>query len=371
MNNIDFHYISNCIAGFSFLTSAGIMAKLRISRAPMWQSLRSCQRFISLVFLVVGLSCCKTIFLNVGPNPDVIILSTIISASIQSLLFACTGITFVNPTFLHRRWVLTNLAIIAANATHLLLTFLLARQYFWISSVVACIVYYVLWATYQVIFFRQYRQCMEKADRLTDEYNDGRFRWIRQFFIAVSVLGLTAGIAPFLPVACYDAWMLSAACFYAYIIVSFFNYYSRSASLIIKVAEAEVEAEEDSVQQDETQSTINYSDFEQKLKQWQDNREFINNELVTEDVAVALGMSHAAFKNYFSERYGMTFRQWRTKLRIEYACRIMQENPNFAYETIAEMTGIGDKSNFTKAFKKIKGMTPKEYLQTVAHQEGV
>ena len=59
----------------------------------------------------------------------------------------------------------------------------------------------------------------------------------------------------------------------------------------------------------------------------------------------------------------MDFRQWRTNLRMEYACSILREHPEYSYDAIAEMVGIGDRSNFTRTFKKITGITPKEYAQ--------
>ena len=64
---------------------------------------------------------------------------------------------------------------------------------------------------------------------------------------------------------------------------------------------------------------------------------------------------------YFKRKYQSDFRQWRTRLRIEHACSIIKEHPDYSYDTIAEMVGIGDRSNFTRNFKKNTGMTPKEY----------
>ena len=48
-------------------------------------------------------------------------------------------------------------------------------------------------------------------------------------------------------------------------------------------------------------------------------------------------------------------------LRVEYACEIMRQHPDYTYSMVAEMVGIGDRSNFNKAFVKVKGMTPKEF----------
>lgn len=352
------HYLVNCVAGFSFLSSAMFMALVHVPYAPMWSRLRKCKHYLSLVFLVVGLSCGKTIFLNLAPTSEIVVTSTLISAGIQSLLFACTGITFVNPKWVSRGWVCRNLALILFYSILLFMGLMLWRQWFWISAIVACAVYFSLLISYQFAFFGQFNQCVRDTDTLTDEYSEQRYAWIKRFFIAVSILGASAGIAPFLPTLYYDIWMLVAALFYVYVVLGFVNYLGNTAVLVNKVFNTpsmlgqEQPAEADS---------IDFSDLESALQRWVAEHGFVKNDLVSEDFAHSLGVNLATLRAYFSQKYQMDFRQWRNKLRIEYACQILRENPDYSYDAIAEMVGICDRSNFMRIFKKITGQTPREY----------
>lgn len=372
----NFHYIANSIAAFSFLTSAALMTLVHAPKAPMWKYLRRCKMYLSLVFLVVGLSCSKTLFLQLPPSTDIIVTSTLISAGIQSLLFACTGITFVNPVWITRRWVLGNIACIALYATLLMLGLLLWQSHFMAIAIVACVCYLALIVSYQFIFYSEYRKCVNDTDTKTDEYSESRYSWIKHFFIAVTILGITAGIAPFMPTGIYDIWMLLAACFYSYVVISFVNYCGDTARLVHKVYEAghyaidntEVEIHATAAtptppQQTEAVDVMGFDKLEANLQKWVEERGFVKNDLVSEEFAQSLGVSITTLRAYFNQRYQMDFRQWRTRLRIDYACEILKDNPDYSYDAIAEMVGICDRSNFTRTFKKITGQTPRDYAQ--------
>ncbi len=382
---LSLHLIANCVAGFSFLTSAGFMALVRVPFVPMWEHLRKCKRYMSLVFLVVGLSCGKNIFLPTAPQGEIIVTSTLISAGIQALLFACTGVTFVNPSWLKRRWVWGRIGIVLAYALFLLYGLLIQRAAFWTFATIASLVYFALIAEYQFIFYREYKLCVEQTDAVTDEYSESRYAWIKHFFMTVSTLGVTAGIAPFLPVTVYDIWMIAAACVYVYVVISFVNYCGSTSMLVNKVFEAEsfanqklagneskqeVEAATTEVPKAEVAEIMDFSELEAALEAWVEKRGFIKNDQVSSGFAESLGVNLVTFRTYFSQKYQMDFRQWRTKLRIEYACEILRDNPDLSYDIIAEMIGIGDRSNFLRTFKKITGKTPREYAQS-ANEESL
>lgn len=376
---LSLHLIANCVAGFSFLSSAGFMALVRVPFVPMLEHLRKCKRYMSLVFLVVGLSCGKNIFLPTAPQDEIIVTSTLISAGLQALLFACTGVTFVNPSWMKRKWVCGRIVIVLAYALFLVYGLLMQRSAFWMFATIASLVYFALIAEYQFIFYREYNRCVKQTDDVTDEYSESRYAWIKHFFMTVSALGVTAGIAPFLPVTVYDIWMIVAACVYVYVVISFVNYCGSTSLLVNKVFEAESLATHEPADNESKQETntvhpeapkaevaeiMDFGNLETALEYWVAKRGFVKNDLVSTSFAQSLGVNLATFRAYFSQKYKMDFRQWRTKLRIDYACEILRDNPDLSYDIIAEMVGIGDRSNFLRTFKKITGKTPREYAQS-------
>lgn len=371
MSATDFHFIANCVSGFSFLCTSLFTALAYIPHTPLWRQLRLCRTGMSLVFLVVALSCGKTILFNLPPNPHIIQTSTLISASIQALLFAYTGITFISPRSGHR-WAFTNLGIIAINAAQLISAVVWFRPSFWISAVVACTIYLCQLAYYIRSFFRIYGKCVTDIDQLTDEYNEARLSWIKRFFIMVSILGFTACIAPFLPATIYDCWMLGAAMFYNHVLLSFVNHGSHTAQLLSLIYKDKGIVPPPSIEHDSLSSiteseeamkqNADFANLEKRLQEWVRNYGFLTNEQVSESLAHSMGVNIVTFRNYFRIKGNTDFRQWRMKLRIEYACQIMMKHPEYTYETVAEMTGICDRSNFLRTFRKVKGMSPKEYI---------
>jgi AraC-like DNA-binding protein len=72
-------------------------------------------------------------------------------------------------------------------------------------------------------------------------------------------------------------------------------------------------------------------------------------------------MSNTSFCNLFKSTYRMTFKDYLLKIRIGYSCHQLMEN-NKSISEIAYNSGFDNLSNFNRQFKKIKKITPKEYL---------
>ena len=74
-------------------------------------------------------------------------------------------------------------------------------------------------------------------------------------------------------------------------------------------------------------------------------------------------------KRYLNEvislsRYD-TFYNLINTLRIDNACRILKENHHAKLENVAVESGFSSGSAFSQVFKKIKGMTPREYIENL------
>lgn len=356
---MDVHQVASSVAMFSFLTSAGFMSMVKIPRRPEWRRMRMCRMCLALVFLVVGLSCLKTVLFNLPSTHEIIQTSTLVSGSLQALLFCCTGVAFVAPRELSRRWVLPALVVLTANALQLVLVLVMWRDCFVVSLALALVIYLALFVFYQYKFYCNYHELIKVTDDVTDEDSAYSYRWIRTFYVMVSLLGLSVCVVIFLPVQAYDVWMLCAAVAYVYVTLCFVNYCYRTATVVNKVYDQAERVEETSLAAMSTGEAFDV--LEANLAEWVDRKEFVKNDLVSETLAAELGVSLTVFRAYFKDRLGTEFRQWRMCLRVEYACEIMRQHPDYTYSMVAEMVGIGDRSNFNKAFVKVKGMTPKEF----------
>ena len=61
------------------------------------------------------------------------------------------------------------------------------------------------------------------------------------------------------------------------------------------------------------------------------------------------------------------FIEWRNRLKIEFACRLLQEgkSQDQTLEAIAAACGFGSKATFNRSFRQILGMTPSEYVENM------
>ena len=77
-------------------------------------------------------------------------------------------------------------------------------------------------------------------------------------------------------------------------------------------------------------------------------------------IADEMGVSSGYISTLFPKVVGCGFVDYLNTVRIEHACSYLEQNYFKTYE-IAYRVGFNDEKYFSKVFKKIKGMTPKEY----------
>lgn len=98
--------------------------------------------------------------------------------------------------------------------------------------------------------------------------------------------------------------------------------------------------------------------------------EHYTNDISLDEVAALLRLSPAFFSRYFRRATGHRFVDFVTRMRISKACERLEltRDPitNICFEV-----GFANVANFNRHFLKIKGMTPREYRDSLALRGGV
>lgn len=81
------------------------------------------------------------------------------------------------------------------------------------------------------------------------------------------------------------------------------------------------------------------------------------------EFAEKYGVSDTAVKKYFKNVYGYGFKEYQTKVRMEWAAEQLEKG-DFSIGDISVRTGYSKHTKFTVAFKKYYGMTPSEYRRS-------
>jgi AraC-like DNA-binding protein len=81
--------------------------------------------------------------------------------------------------------------------------------------------------------------------------------------------------------------------------------------------------------------------------------------------AAIANMHESAFCKYFKRRYAKTFIQVVSEIRISHACRQLNKT-DITVAEVCYQSGFNNLSNFTKIFRKIMNMSPKEYQKQMS-----
>ena len=79
-----------------------------------------------------------------------------------------------------------------------------------------------------------------------------------------------------------------------------------------------------------------------------------------EELAELANMSYRSYTEQFKRRTGKTVTQYLAERRVEYAKRLMLETDDILFAS-AE-AGFGDLTHFYRVFKKLSGVTPKQFI---------
>ena len=88
------------------------------------------------------------------------------------------------------------------------------------------------------------------------------------------------------------------------------------------------------------------------------------------EFAEKYGVSDTTVKKYFKNVYGYGFKEYQTKVRMEWAAEMLSST-NMKIGEISEKTGFARQTKFTKAFKNYYGITPMVYRRNCRMQRGL
>jgi AraC-like DNA-binding protein len=86
----------------------------------------------------------------------------------------------------------------------------------------------------------------------------------------------------------------------------------------------------------------------------------LESKITIDELANKYGMSKTTLKNCFKEVYGKPIFKWRKEYRLDWACRLIEED-DLTISEISKKVGYSSPSKFGQAFKEHVGCTPSEY----------
>jgi AraC-like DNA-binding protein len=84
-----------------------------------------------------------------------------------------------------------------------------------------------------------------------------------------------------------------------------------------------------------------------------------------EELADLANMSYRTYTEQFKRRKGKTVTQYMAERRVEYAKRLLLETDDILF--VSAEAGFGDLTHFYRVFKKLTGVTPKQFMAGREH----
>lgn len=194
--------------------------------------------------------------------------------------------------------------------------------------------------------------------------------WLSIFTYWALIFGVGCGLLTFLPDEYVFIWILSSIPFYSYLFYSYQNYllfYEQVENAFEQDIQSEEELLTNSGIEPEMVSEEvpkSYTEFIERVDNWIKTDGYVQQGLTIKELSEILYTNRTYLSAYIKTTYKMTFREWITSLRLEYAKNILKEHPEINIQKLAESSGFLSQSNFIKLFSEKEGCTPAKWKKS-------
>lgn len=317
-----------------------------------------------LVLALLSLICCLT-----GYDRRIEPASTLFVASFQALLFTMSMLVFIRPTEVRWKTVFRQAAgITVAGIILFVALFCLADYYSWLfyGGIIAYAVQLII---YTLKFKSAYRKTVKEVEDYYDDEEESRLRWVKIGFYSALGIGVMAISVLFIN-EWYKFFVPLYVAYYSFMVMWFVNYHHRMQFAIPVIAEfpqkkREAMDEPETEGRNEPTAEKIPTDMErmlhERLQQYVSQKEYCRKDVPADEVVASLNTTKAFLRKYMNEHYAMWFSTWRNELRIHEACILWEKKNDITIADMVRKTGYTDSGNFCRDFKKIIGVTPREY----------
>ena len=213
-----------------------------------------------------------------------------------------------------------------------------------------------------------YRRAIQIFNETQADDIGAYIEWLSIFTYWALIFGVGCGLLTFLPDEYVFIWILSSIPFYSYLFYSYQNYLLFYEQ-VENAFEQDIQSEEELLTNSETEHEIvsekevprSYTEFIERVDNWIKTDGYVQQGLTIKELSEILYTNRTYLSAYIKTTYKMTFREWITSLRLEYAKNILKKHPEINIQKLAESSGFLSRSNFIKLFSEKEGCTPAKW----------
>lgn len=306
-------------------------------------------------------------------NADSAILMNMSTYFLYYSLFSSALIMLLDRFYITKRRVWTHIILwIIFSTLSGVVLFLLPSgimQKFSLFALAAWLVVFGVVLARRVII--AYRRAIRIFNETQADDIGAYIEWLSIFTYWALIFGVGCGLLTFLPDEYVFIWILSSIPFYSYLFYSYQNYLLFYEQ-VENAFEQDIQSEEELLTNSETEHEIvsekevpkSYTEFIERVDNWIKTDGYVQQGLTIKELSEILYTNRTYLSAYIKTTYKMTFREWITCLRLEYAKNILKEHPEINIQKLAESSGFLSQSNFIKLFSEKEGCTPGKWKKS-------
>ena len=286
-------------------------------------------------------------------------------------LFSSALTTLLDRFYVTRRRMATHLAqwLLFTLAAGIILKWLPegTTQKIGLLAMAAWLVCYGLTLARRLI--KAYRRAVRLFDDTLSDDIVAYIRWLSIFTYWAVIFGVGCGLLTFLPDRYIFLWVFSSIPFYVYLFCSYMNYllfYEQVERALEADTLTEPAAADDTPEPAAAMPTSIRADIAARLEEWIAADGYTHPGLTITDVANDLLTNRTYLSGYINTTYDTTFREWITRLRIEYAKRLLLGSPELTVQDVSERSGFQSTSHFIRIFKERTACPPAKWRKSVS-----
>ena len=306
-------------------------------------------------------------------NADSAILMNMSTYFLCYSLFSSALIMLLDRFYITKRRVWTHIILwIIFSTLSGVVLFLLPSgimQKFSLFALAAWLVVFGVVLAHRVII--AYRRAIRIFNETQADDIGAYIEWLSIFTYWALIFGVGCGLLTFLPDEYVFIWILSSIPFYSYLFYSYLNYLLFYEQ-VENAFEQDIQSEEELLTNSETEHEIvfekevprSYTEFIERVDNWIKTDGYVQQGLTIKELSEIFYTNRTYLSAYIKTTYKMTFREWITSLRLEYAKNILKEHPEINIQKLAESSGFLSQSNFIKLFSEKEGCTPAKWKKS-------
>ncbi len=377
-----FHFLDvnsiNVFIGAILLTLSVVMFMIPIPRNERWRNFRIGRSTLAVAYIVLGLLMIVNGLvddsLSDGNSDALSGMITLIVAFFQALLYTRICVLFLKPRSFagvqYRILLVAFLLFSCGLAASYAVDYSLFTYIFYIG-----ICLYTLLLVYcSFIFTKNFNETLKHLEYVYDEDMHYRLLWVKRCFYSALLVGIMAWfMAVFHSSTTLNVLGIFVYTIYYLCMVGYYMRYVSNYGFILKSDVGEWANNQDidhsnevlakplhSNDKQDAQTAKLHKQLADRLNKYVELKKYRDNSKTIDDIVEELDTTRPVLNEYMTRNYGVNFRTWRNRLRIEEAKRLLIDS-QIPVSEIYNSVGYTDRSNFHRQFTSIVGSTPMQY----------